>query len=230
MIKIYKLFVNIIFITIIALLVVYLVFRVTDKVEIYRVKTGSMEEKIHVGDYIMIYRKDNYNVGEIVTYVSNDGFITHRIIRKEGNKVITKGDANNTEDREIIASTIVGEAILIGGILNFVINYKYVIVCVLISLYLFSCYFGDVRDQKEKEENIENKNTSLDEQDKKEKKENVQEEVKKEEIEKTEEVEEKKEEIEINEKKEEIIDDKEEEKKEESEEKPLLKRKDKKDK
>ena len=163
MIKIYKLFVNVLFIIIIALLLIYFVFRVTDKVEIYRVKTGSMEEKIHVGDYIMIYRKDNYKVGEIVTYISNDGFITHRIIRKNGNKVVTKGDANNSEDKEILASTIIGEAILVGGVLNVVINYKYVIVCILISLYLFSCYFGDNKDKEEKEDDSLQENNIEDE-------------------------------------------------------------------
>ena len=152
MVKIFKLITNIIFTIVIALLSVYLVLRTTDKVEIYRVKTGSMEDKIHVGDYIMIYQKNEYNVGEIVTYTSNEGFITHRIVKKDGNRIVTKGDANNTEDREIVASTIVGKTILIGGILNIIINYKYVIVCALISLYLFSCYFErKEKDKKQKE-------------------------------------------------------------------------------
>ena len=149
--KIFKWFVNIIFVIVIVLLVAYLALRTTDKIEIYRVKTGSMEEKIHVGDYILIYRKENYNVGEVVTYTSNDGFITHRIIKKENGKIITKGDANNAEDREIYASTIVGKVIISGGILNYIINYKYIIVCVLLSLYLFSCYFGDGKAKEEPE-------------------------------------------------------------------------------
>ena len=141
MAKIFKWFVDILFIAIIVVLLGYFVLRVTDKVEIYVVKTGSMEEKIHVGDYILIYRKNSYNIGDVVTYTSKDGFITHRIVRKDGNKIITKGDANNAEDSEILESTIVGKVIISGGILNIIINYKYVIVCILISLYLFSCYF-----------------------------------------------------------------------------------------
>ncbi len=141
MAKIFKWFVNILFIAIIVVLLGYFVLRVTDNVEIYVVKTGSMEEKIHVGDYILIYRKNSYNIGDVVTYTSKDGFITHRIVRKDGNKIITKGDANNAEDSEILESTIVGKVIISGGILNIIINYKYVIVCILISLYLFSCYF-----------------------------------------------------------------------------------------
>lgn len=163
--KVFKWIVNIIFIIVIALLVAYLALRTTDKIEIYRVKTGSMEEKIHVGDYILIYRKENYNVGEVVTYTSNDGFITHRIIKKENGKIITKGDANNAEDREIYESTIVGKVIISGGILNYIINYKYIIVCALLSLYLFSCYFGDGKKEEietskneENNENEENQN------------------------------------------------------------------------
>ena len=149
--KVFKWIVNIIFIIVIALLVAYLLLRTTDKIEIYRVKTGSMEEKIHVGDYILIYRKENYEVGDVVTYTSNDGFITQKKIKKENGKIITKGDANNAEDREIFASTIVGKVIISGGILNYVINYKYIIVCVLLSLYLFSCYFGDGKEKEEPE-------------------------------------------------------------------------------
>ena len=156
MAKLFKIFVNIILIIVIVLLLGYLVLRVTDKIEIYNVKTGSMEEKIHAGDYILIFRKNNYNVGDVVTYTSSDGFITHRIIKKEGSKIVTKGDANNTEDNEIIESSIVGKVVISGGILNIVIEYKYIIVCLLLSLYLFSCYIGgnDKEEfQLDKEEN-----------------------------------------------------------------------------
>lgn len=150
MVKILKAILNVFYAIIIILLIGYFALRVTDKVEIYVVKTGSMEEKIHVGDYILIYRKSNYNVGDVVTYTSNDGFITHRIVRKDGNKITTKGDANNSEDNEIVESNIVGKVIISGGILNILINYKYIIVCLLLSLYLFSCYFS--KDDKEKNE------------------------------------------------------------------------------
>jgi len=169
MIKAFKLITNTIFIIIILLLIVYFALRVTDKVEIYVVKTGSMEEKIHVGDYILIYRKKDYKVGDVVTYTSNDGFITHRIIKKNGNSIITKGDANNTEDSEIDESTIVGKVITSGGFLNIIINYKYVIICLLLSLYLFSCYFNgtnndisknkflnDIDEETKKDENLIN--------------------------------------------------------------------------
>lgn len=148
--KIFDFIVNVLFVAIIALLLVYFALRVTDKIEIYNVKTGSMEEQIHVGDYILIFRKKKYNVGDVVTFTSGDGFITHRIIKKNGSLVTTKGDANDTPDVEIYEGAIVGKVIICGGILNIIIRYKYAIVCVLLSLYLFSCYFDSV-DKEEKE-------------------------------------------------------------------------------
>lgn len=153
MIKVLKNIINVIFIAVIVILIIYFILRVTNKVEIYSVKTGSMEDKIHVGDYILIYRKDNYEVGNVVTFIRNDGFITHRIISMEGNMVITKGDANNTIDEAIPKDNILGKVIMIGGILNVVIKYKYALVGFLLSLYLISCYIGN--DKEEKTKNVE---------------------------------------------------------------------------
>ena len=34
----------------------------------------------------------------IITYSLNDSFVTHRVIRREGSMLITKGDANDGED------------------------------------------------------------------------------------------------------------------------------------
>ncbi|MBR3660769.1 MAG: signal peptidase I [Bacilli bacterium] len=141
MTKIFKFVANLLLIAVIVVLSAYFLLRVTNKIEIYNVKTGSMEAKIHIGDYILIYKKNNYNVGDVVTYTSNNGFITHRIIKKDGDKVVTKGDANNTEDETINVKIIVGKVIISGGILNVVIKYKYVLSGIVLSLYLFSCYF-----------------------------------------------------------------------------------------
>ena len=162
MIKIFKLISNIIFITIIVVLLGYFIMRVTNKVEIYNVKTGSMEDKIHVGDYILIVRKKEYQVGDVVTFIRNEGFITHRIVKMEGNRVTTKGDANNTIDEDIPKDNILGKVIIVGGLLNIIINYKFIIAGFLLSLYLISCYIGDGKDEpkddklEEQKENVEN--------------------------------------------------------------------------
>ena len=155
MTKILKFIANLLLIAVIVALSAYFLLRVTNKVEIYNVKTGSMEAKIHVGDYILIYKKSDYYVGDVVTYTSNNGFITHRIIKKDGDKVVTKGDANNTEDETISAKIIVGKVIMSGGILNIVIKYKYVLSGIVLSLYLFSCYFESGRKEDKENNNDE---------------------------------------------------------------------------
>jgi len=142
MTKIVRMTINVILILAILFLVVYLALRMTGKIKIYNVETGSMEDKIHAGDYILLCRKDNYQIGDIVTYTVDNYFVTHRIIKIEDDSITTKGDANNTEDKKINKNQIVGKMIYSGGLLNIIINYKYAIIAFLIGLYLLSCYIG----------------------------------------------------------------------------------------
>ena len=132
---------NALFIIIIIILAGYFALRMLNKIEIYGVTTGSMENNIHAGDYILIIRKNDYNIGDIVTYKKSDYFITHRIVKKDNNIFVTKGDANNLEDDAINISDIEGKVIMSGGILNIIINYKFAIAAIWLSLYLISCYF-----------------------------------------------------------------------------------------
>lgn len=147
--KTVKIIMNVILILIIIVLCVYVLLRFTNKVEIYKVETGSMENGIHAGDYIMVLKNTNYSIGDVVTYKKNNSLITHRIIKKDGDKIITKGDANNVEDEEISKSDIIGKVILKGGILNFIVNFKYAIIFLFLSIYLFTYYF----DSRKKENN-----------------------------------------------------------------------------
>lgn len=148
---------DIIFIAIIVILLGYFALRVMNRVEIYNVKTGSMEAKIHVGDYILILKKSRYDIGDVITFASNNSYVTHRIVRIDGDKITTKGDANNTEDETISSSSIVGKVILSGGILNIIINYKYALAGIVLSLYLFSCYFESRKKEKSSIAESENK-------------------------------------------------------------------------
>lgn len=145
--KIFKFLINCLLVLIIIVLVAYFALRAMDKIRIYNVETGSMEDKIHTGDYILLVKKDNYQIGDVVTFTVDQYFITHRIISMENGKITTKGDANNLEDSDITKEQIVGKAIYWGGILNYIINYKYVIAAALVGLYLLSCYFGDDKEE-----------------------------------------------------------------------------------
>lgn len=139
--KVFKIAFDIIFIVSIILLVLYFLLRLLGVAKIYEVKTGSMEDGIHAGDYILIIKKNDYKVSDVVTYTKEGYHVTHRIIKKNGDKVITKGDANNVADEEINVSSIIGKVIYHGGFLNILIVFKYVIASGLLGLYLLSVYF-----------------------------------------------------------------------------------------
>ncbi len=151
MIKIIKKIIDIIFIIALIVLSVYAVLRFTNKVEIFEVQTGSMEDNIHVGDYILIYKTKNIKKDDVITFTKNNGFVTHRVVEIEGNKITTKGDANNTLDESIDIDDVKGKVVLSGGILNIVIKFKYAIISFVLAVYLFTVYL----DKKE-EENKEN--------------------------------------------------------------------------
>lgn len=69
-------------------------------VKTYTVQSGSMEPKIKTGSVIFVLPQMSYDVGDIVTRTvsQNDMTITHRIIEKNEDHFITKGDANNVAD------------------------------------------------------------------------------------------------------------------------------------
>ena len=150
--KIFKIIFDAIVILLIVLLAIYFLLRICGVANIYKVKTGSMEDGIHTGDYILIFKKKTYKVGDVVTFKKDGYYVTHRIVKKNGNKVITKGDANNIEDEEININSIIGKVIYTGGILNFLIDYKFFIAGFLIFLYLITWYFEKNKKNKTQKE------------------------------------------------------------------------------
>ena len=148
MAKIAKIIFNVILIIIIILLVIYALLRFTNKVDIYKVETGSMETNIHPGDYIMILKNTDYKENDVVTYEVDGHHVTHRIVKVDGEKITTKGDANNVEDEEITKDMILGKVIMIGGILNFVIDCKFIIVALLIGFYIVTYLLDDKKEKK----------------------------------------------------------------------------------
>lgn len=74
--------------------------------------SGSMEPTIKVGDLVIINTNDkDIKENDVITYVSPNGsLVTHRVNENSSNGFITKGDANNTVDEEVvIKDNIVGK-------------------------------------------------------------------------------------------------------------------------
>lgn len=102
--------------------------------------SGSMEPELEIGDIIIIKKYDNYEVGDIVTYLDDDNIlVTHRIIEKTENGFVLKGDNNNTKDKEIVNKDIIaGKVICNSKILRFIYNYwVYVILIVILLIIIF---------------------------------------------------------------------------------------------
>ena len=75
------------------------------------VLSGSMEPELSVDDVIIVYRDDEYHVGDTVVFQSHSILVVHKIISIDGDTVITQGTANNVTDDPISLDSIKGKVI-----------------------------------------------------------------------------------------------------------------------
>ena len=122
--KIFSIILNVLitFIVIITLIGSYYIFQIkvlkNDYADIFgytffEVATGSMSGTIEIGDVVITKITKEVNENDIIVYKEGNSFITHRIIRKEGDVIVTKGDANNAEDLPINNEAVLGTVIKI---------------------------------------------------------------------------------------------------------------------
>ena len=101
---------------------------------LFQITSGSMMPEIQVGEIVILIRKQEYKENDIITYqVNNSYFVTHRIVKLKEEGYITKGDANNIEDKEIVKKQDVkGKVIFHSKVLGKVFKYKFYIAIILI--------------------------------------------------------------------------------------------------
>lgn len=75
------------------------------------VLSGSMEPELSIDDVILVVAQKDYKVNDVVVYQDGSIMVVHRIIRIEGTRVITQGDANNAEDAAIEMADIKGRVV-----------------------------------------------------------------------------------------------------------------------
>lgn len=126
------------------------------------VKSGSMMPNIEIADLVIVKvienkTKDSFKINDVITFKKNNHLITHRIISLDKNNLITKGDANNTEDQPIEYEDIIGrvEKIIPNiGIWKKVFSDKIVLIPLSLSIILFGIAMSiDTKEQIQEKEN-----------------------------------------------------------------------------
>ena len=118
------------------------------------VLSGSMEPEISTDDLVFVKRADELHVGDVVLYNTGGSNVLHRITKIDGDIITTKGDANNTEDKPISASVVLGVYIgkvpSGGKIIRFVTNPPFVmaVVFLLMAAAVIWMFVEDHRERK----------------------------------------------------------------------------------
>ncbi len=127
---------------------------------VFNVATGSMAPTINQNDIIVVKRYDNYEVGDIVTFKSDNEYITHRIVTVNENNYVTKGDANNAKDVAITKDKVIGKVIKIStkaGVWHKVLTTPTILIMIFTTLILFDFAFSyKGYKEKKKVKNVEN--------------------------------------------------------------------------
>ena len=79
----------------------------------FEVATGSMANTINIGDIVVVKVNEAFKENDIIVYKEENSFITHRVIKIDGQNLITRGDANNSEDKPIKSDQILGKVIYV---------------------------------------------------------------------------------------------------------------------
>ena len=171
--KILKMFVDVLTLSVFIVLILIIVAKVKMMVSgkdyfelfgysVFTVATGSMEPVIKQNDVIIVKKEEDYKVNDITTFISDNAFVTHRIISVRGHDIVTKGDANNAKDAIIKDSDIIGKVVKIipnGAIWQKVLTSPLTIVMIFATLILFDFAFSYKGNKKVSV--VTNNNTSV---------------------------------------------------------------------
>ena len=116
------------------------------------VLSGSMEPELSVGDLLIVIERDSYDVGDIIVFQDSGMAVTHRIVSIGEDEIITRGDANNTNDAPITLKQIKGEVLFtipfVGHVINVIKTPIFTIAILALAIFLLERSF---RKDKEKD-------------------------------------------------------------------------------
>lgn len=112
---------------------------------VFEVATGSMEPAISKNDIIITKKSNSYEINDVITFAKDKNYITHRILSKNNDTYITKGDANNTADNPVTNEVIIGKVIKVYpnlGIWKEVFTNPKILVIIFVTLVIFDIAFS----------------------------------------------------------------------------------------
>jgi signal peptidase len=120
---------------------------------IFQVVSGSMSDTIEIKDIVIVKITNDIDVNDIITFKYEDNFITHRVIEENNERIITKGDANNTQDDPITRDMVVGKVVYIFknvAVWIDVLKTPQVIIAIIITLIAIKIMFFRTPHVKDK--------------------------------------------------------------------------------
>lgn len=89
---------------------------------IYKVSSKSMEPKLKYNDFILVKEKSAYKENDIITFKVDNDTITSRIVKIDGDRIVSKSDALDFNNDAITKKNVVGKMVYKFIVLTF-INY-----------------------------------------------------------------------------------------------------------
>lgn len=105
------------------------------------VDSSSMYDTLKENDLVIVKITNDVELNDIISYEEDGNIITHRLIKKEGDTFITKGDFNNYQDKPIKKEQIIGKVISIKrnvGIWKKVFSQKKIIIPIIIEIIILA--------------------------------------------------------------------------------------------
>lgn len=105
------------------------------------VDSSSMYDTLKENDLVIVKITNDVELNDIISYEEDGNIITHRLIKKEEDTFITKGDFNNYQDKPIKKEQIIGKVISIKrnvGIWKKVFSQKKIIIPIIIEIIILA--------------------------------------------------------------------------------------------
>lgn len=113
------------------------------------VLSGSMEPALKTGGIVFTDTKERiFDDGDIITFRVKDTYVTHRIIEKKTEGFVTKGDANENPDAELVKDVqIIGKAVFFIPYLGYGISFlkRKTVFCLLLAILVQEWIISEVK-------------------------------------------------------------------------------------